>query len=106
MSDISTTLSPGDLLVWDEEREDRTPGYLMVSDDGQELLFQFGTKPFSEMEILYLDGNKYPGLDVQQAEYAIKLGVYPLGFPGRIFKAYDKATGQSFPDPNLELGDA
>lgn len=100
-----TTLKPGDLVMWDEEREDRSPALMMVSDDGQELLFQFGTKPFSQMEIPYDDGRTDRGLTVAEVEAAIKLGVYPLAFPGILFKVYDKETGQSHPDPRLELGD-
>ena len=75
---------------------------MLVSDDGQELLFQFGTKPWSQMEFPYEDGTRGPGMTVPVAVLALDIGVYPLAFPGYIYKCFDKASGQSYIDPRLE----
>jgi len=96
------TLKPGDLVVWDPEQEGYGQATMLVSKDGEELLFQFGTKPFSHMQIRYRDGRRGPGLNVPEAVLAIDIGVYPYAFPGFIYKSYDAETGESYSDP-LEL---
>jgi hypothetical protein len=95
-----TTLRPGDLVMWVEE--DLEPSPLLVHEDGTSLLFQFGRKPWHEMELRHDTGAMGRGMVVAEAEDAIRLGVYPIGFPGRLYKCYDEETGQSFPDPRLE----
>lgn len=97
-----TTLKPGDLVIWDPEREGVDQSVMLVSNDGTELLFQFGTVPFSQMEILYEDGRKDYGLTAEQAVAALEYGVFPLAFPGVLFKAFDNATGTAYGDPRLE----
>ena len=66
----------------------------MESCQGQ---FQFGRLAWDEME--FLSGIK--GLTVSQAE-AVLRGEAEFPLPGYIYKCYDEATGQSFPDPKLE----
>lgn len=94
-----TTLKPGDLVMWVEP--DAEPSPLLVHEDETSLLFQFGRKPWHEMTFMG-DAGPLMGMTVPEAADAINLGVYPLGFPGRIYKCYDDETGQSFPDPDLE----
>ena len=65
---------------------------MLVSDDAQELLFQFGTKPWSQMD---------PGLTAPGAESVLH-GITPLPFHGYLYKCFDKASGQSYMDPRLE----
>jgi len=95
-----TTLNPGDLVMWVEpDMPDPTP--LLVTEDGRSFQFQFGRQAWHEMTFMG-DAGPVMGMTVEEAVDAIALGVYPLGFPGRIYKSYDEATGQSFPDPDLE----
>ena len=90
MSDSRTTLSPGDLVAWDEGIEGRGVAIMLVSDDGQELLFQFGTKPWSQM------GGMTAPLVVEYLKGRV------LFEKGHLFKCYDKASDQSYMDPRLE----
>lgn len=94
-----TTLNPGDLVMWVTDDE-QTP--MLVTEDGQRFQFQFARQAWDEMMFVYDHGGNGPGMDVETAQMALEFGVYPLGFPGYIYKSYDEATGQSFPDPNLE----
>ena len=91
MSDPRTTLSPGDLVAWDEGIEGRGVAIMLVSDDGGELLFQFGTKPWSQM------GGLRVGEVVDALVHAPLLRVH-----GYIYKCFDKVSGQSYMDPRLE----
>lgn len=95
MSTPRTTLNPGDLVMWVEE--DLDPTAMLVTEDGQSFQFQFGRKPWHEM--FFENGEQ--GLTVSQAE-AVLRGEAEFPLPGYIFKCYDEATGQSFPDPKLE----
>ena len=88
-----TTLNPGDLVMWVEEN---ATSALMVTEDGQRFQWQFARQAWDEMTF---DGT--PGLTVSQAEQVLR-GEAELLLPGYIFKCYDEATGQSFPDPKLE----
>lgn len=92
-----TTLKPGDLVMWAEEDPGMDPTPMLVTEDGQQFQFQFGRKPWHEMTFL---GDQH-GLTVPQAE-AVLRGEAEFPLPGYIFKCYDEATGQSFPDPHLE----
>jgi hypothetical protein len=99
MSTPHTTLNPGDLVMWVTDDE-QTP--MLVTEDGQRFQFQFARQAWDEMEFDFEHGEKGRGMTVAEAEAALGLGVYPLGFPGYVYKSYDEATGQSFPDPKLE----
>ena len=90
-----TTLNPGDLVEWVEE--DIETALLAVTEDGQRFQFQFARQAWDEMTFK----NGEHGLTVPQAE-AVLRGEAEFPLPGYIFKCYDEATGQSFPDPKLE----
>lgn len=96
-----TTLKPGDLVMWVEETPNMEPSPLLVTEDGQSFQFQFGRKPWHEMTFL----GDTRGLTVEQAQVVLERydgDLDATGLPGRLYKCYDEATGQSFPDPHLE----
>lgn len=92
-----TTLKPGDLLWWEPgaDEENAEGSALLVSEDGENLLLQFGRKPWSQI------GNPR-GLTVREAESVLR-GEEPFRLPGTIYKAYDEESGRSFNDPALEV---
>lgn len=90
-----TTLKPGDLLWWEPgaEEENTEGSALLVTDDGEHLLFQFARLPWDQMDP--------KGLTVREAESVLR-GEEKFRLPGHIYKCYDEATGRSFYDPALE----
>lgn len=100
---MKTTLKPGDLVVYDPGVEGYTTSVMVVSPTGRELLFQFGTVPFSRLPLPYEDGSTGYGLSVHEAVLAIDIGVYPFAFPGYVFKSFDAETGESYADPRLDI---
>jgi len=104
------TLKPGDLVVWDPEQEGYGQSTMLVSKDGKELLFQFGTKPWSGMEFsppfvrpgAHWPGETTPGYTAPDAARILS-GEWKLALSGFIYKSYDAETGESYPDPRLEL---
>lgn len=103
MTEARTTLKPGDVLFWaaDPEDEHREGTPVLVEEDGLRVVYS----PYlwHETTFLYDTGEQGHGMTVEDAELALRLGVYPVGFPGHIYKSYDEASGRSFTDPDLEV---
>lgn len=97
--DARTTLLPGDLLCWVPPLQEGFANleFLVVAEDEESLLYQFGDRPWHE----YPDQN---GVTVAHAQMILR-GELSAPFEGHIFKAYDNATGRSFPDPELEVSE-
>jgi hypothetical protein len=98
-----TTLKPGDLLWWEPGpgEENAEGSALLVSDDGESLMFQFARVPWHEMAAQAMSWGER-GLTVQEAE-AVLRGEAEFRLPGHIYKAYDEASGRSFSDPTVEV---
>lgn len=90
----SVTLKPGDLVYWvpPEDAENVEPSVAAVSDDGTELMFQFGPRPWSQYP--------HPGPTVAEAEEILN-GKREFDLPGRIWKCYDAAHDRGLIDPTL-----
>lgn len=96
-----TTLKPGDLLYWTSpDPETVEPSLLLVSQQGDELLFQFAPKPWSQMKFKSIHGTVIEGYTAREAEEVLR-GEKPFELEGRIYKAYDAETDTSYPDPEL-----
>lgn len=100
----NVTLKPGDLVRWEPgpEEENVEASLLMVADDGDELLFQFGSKPWSDMDFAGENG-----LTVSETELVLNghVELTKFGLPGRIWKAYDAATDRPLIDPAMLEGE-
>lgn len=81
--------------MWVEEGAEPTP--LLVAEDGTSIQLQFARQPWHEMTMEFGSG-----LTVGQVELILTHGGTKAGIPGRFYKCYDEATGQSFADPHLE----
>lgn len=94
------TLKPGDLVRWepDPEEENVEASLLMVADNGTDLLFQFGAKPWSDMDFA-----GHNGLTASEAELVLNghVELTKFGLSGRVWKAYDAATDRPLIDPAM-----
>lgn len=87
---MSVTLKPGDLVFWTgDEHHEGAP--LMVAENGIDLMFQFGRKPWHLEDLRN-------GKTVVELENILN-GRSEWHGTGRLYKCYDEETGRSLGDP-------
>ena len=89
---MSVTLKPGDLVFWTGD-EDHAGAPLLVAENGIDLLFQFGQKPWHIQDLRN-------GKTVAELENILNGRVEWMG-PGHLYKCFDAETDRALGDPRL-----